>query len=99
MSSSSELGDIYNSTTAPLLPPQEEKDPIPPDWVKIGAIVAAILGGLIAGLAVCCTMRILPQEFLGGQYGVAITLVIGATILLPAAFVLFKKWQEDKEKN
>jgi|GEM_PF-4222029 len=87
---------IVNRYHNPLLPYKGEEKEKPADWLKIGAIAAAIIGGLIAGSAVVCLMGIFPRELLGGTLGVGITLVLGAAILLPAAYVLFDKWQNDE---
>jgi hypothetical protein len=62
------------------------------DWIKISAIVAAIVGALIAGLAVLCYMGIFPVELLGGPLGTGITLIAGSAIALPSAVVVYKRW-------
>jgi len=72
----------------PLITLKAEKKK-PKDWVKIGSIVAIIVGGLLAALAVLCIMKFLPSNLLGGPIGIGVTLIVGAAILLPAAYVLF----------
>ena len=95
MASSPRLPDGVNRYTAPLLRPKVEAQDPPPDWVKIGAIAAAILGGLITALAVSCIMDYFPTALLGGALGTGLTLILGAAILLPAAMVLLDKWQPE----
>lgn len=93
MSSSAPLASGVNRYTAPLLTYKGEKEETPTDWVKIGAIAAAVIGGLIAALAGACIMGVFPQELLGGPLGTGITLIVGASILLPAALVFYDKWK------
>lgn len=95
MSTSPRLPAGVDRYTAPLLRPKvETKDP-PTDWVKIGAIAAAIIGGLITGLAIACVMDYFPTALLGGPLGTGLTLILGAAILLPAAMVLLEKWKPE----
>ena len=75
----------------PLLTPLKNEE-TPKDWLKIGAIVAAVAGALIAALAVSCIMGIFPLDFVGGKLGAGITLITGAAILLPAALIIYKRW-------
>lgn len=67
------------------------------DWVMITAIVAAVIGGLLVALAVTTFMKVLPADLLGGGMGSGVTLVAGGAILIPAAFVIFDRWQASKE--
>ena len=95
MSCSLSLPPGVDRYTAPLLRPKVEKKDPPTDWVKIGAIAAAVIGGLIVALAVACIMDYFPTALLGGPLGTGITLILGAAVLLPAAMVLFEKWQPE----
>ena len=92
MSISRRLPAGVNRQTAPLLNPKREKKELPTDWEKIGSIAAAVIGGVIVALALACIMGYFPPELLGGPLAAGITLIIGATILLPAAIILFDKW-------
>lgn len=78
--------------TDPLTRPKSTTPETPTDWLMIGAIAAAIIGGLIAGLAAACVMGYFPRELLGGPLGTGVTFFAGAAILLPAAMILFEKW-------
>lgn len=91
---SSKLPRGVNRHTDPLLPPKKvAKEETPTDWAKIGAIVAAVIGGLLVALGYACIQGLCPRELLGGTLGIGVTLIAGATILLPAAIVLFDKWK------
>lgn len=93
--SSPRLPAGVNRYTAPLLRPKVETKDLPTDWVKIGAIAAAVIGGLITALAAACIMDYFPTALLGGPLGTGITLILGAAILLPAAMILLDKWQPE----
>lgn len=98
-SSASSSEDISPLYPYPLITPKGAKEDKEKDWLKIGAIVAAVVGGLIAALAVLCIMGILPHDLLGGTLGTGITLIVGGTILAPAAYILFDKWQNPKKES
>lgn len=68
------------------------------DWVMISAIVAAVVGGLLVALAITTFLKVLPPDLLGGGTGSGITLVAGGAILIPAAFVIFDRWQASKNQ-
>lgn len=89
--SSTSIGDNLFYFYPLITPKRTEKKK--KDWVKIGSLVAAVIGGLIAALAVFCIMRFLPLDLLGGPVGTAITLIVDAAILLPAAYVLYDRWK------
>lgn len=95
MPDSPRLEPGVNRFTHPLLRPKAKPEETPTDWVKIAAIAAAILGGVIAGLGVCCFMDYFPTSLLGGPLGTGITVITGLTILLPAALVLLSKWKPE----
>lgn len=69
--------------------PKEEKET---DWEKIAAIVGAVVGAILVALAMLSLFKFLPVELLGGPLGTGIVLIVGVGILLPAAYILFKKW-------
>ncbi len=62
------------------------------DWIKIGAIVVAVIGAIIAGIAVLSIMQMLPTDPFGSPVAKGLTLIAGATILAPAALVLFRRY-------
>ena len=69
------------------------------DWVKIGAIIAAVVGGAIAALAVLCILKFLPFDLLGGTLGIGITLITGLAILAPAAYILIDRWRNPQKSG
>jgi hypothetical protein len=98
MSSSSASIEKSSFEFYPLITPKihEQKNK---DWVKIGAIVAAVIGGLTAALAILCLLNILPSDLLGGPFGTGVTLIVGAAILLPAGYVLFDRWRNPPQPS
>jgi len=90
--SSASIGDI-SFYSYPLITPKADNKEKKKDWVKIGAIVTAVIGGLIAALAIVCIMGIFPHDLLGGPLGTGITLIAGAALLLPSAYVLYDRWK------
>src|ERR1700722_10425028 len=89
-SSSTEIdpSDRYH----PLISAKAKQETKKRDWAKSASIVAVVVGGLIAALALLCILGIFPSDLLGPPpLGTGITLVAGATILLPAAYVLYHR--------
>lgn len=76
----------------PLLPPPEKKVEKPRDWLKITAIAAAVISGLVIGLGMLCVMGMLPPDLLGGSIGMYATIAAGGLIFIPSVYVVYKRW-------
>jgi hypothetical protein len=59
----------------------------------IGAIIAAVVGGLIAGLAALCIQGYFPTALLGGPFGVGATAIVGLAILIPSGYLIYRQWK------
>ena len=64
----------------------------PPNYPKKIAIICAVVGLLIAAIGALCFAGIFPVEILGGSIGMIICLIVGATILFPSAYFVWKLW-------
>jgi hypothetical protein len=99
-SSSSSYASSELSETSRYLPLRKRKEEEPKkNWMKIGAIVAIVIGALIAALAVICFMNIFPKTLLGGPLGTGITFMVGIGIAVPAALVAYKYWHSPTGKR
>jgi hypothetical protein len=96
MTSSSPPLDPSPSSQYPLITPKTDEEEKKKDWAKIGAIAAAVIGGLIVALGYLCFTGNFPRELLGGSIGCGLTMIVGGAILIPAAFVLFRKFRNSE---